>query len=106
MSSIVTLVHGVIAGQPRPFADAGGGAATITNKASDLGKSILAATLVIAVVAAFFTQAQRRLVVVGSILLLGGFAFMIVGDPTATLTSLSKAIKSAVWDPIMSALGG
>lgn len=103
MSSIVTIVSSVTAGRPWVTAT---GSSAITSKASGVGQDILATTVVVAIVAAFFTQAQRRLMVVGSILLLGGFAFMIVGDPTATLTSLGHAIKSALWDPIMSALGG
>lgn len=76
---------------------------SITSKAQNIGKAILAATLVLALVAAFFTQEQRRWVVVGSILLIGGFTFMIVGDPVGTLTQVGNFIKSSVWDPILSA---
>ncbi|OIV37996.1 hypothetical protein BIV57_08140 [Mangrovactinospora gilvigrisea] len=73
----------------------------LTNKASDIGKAILAATVVLALVAAFFTQAQRRWVTVGTILLIGAFTFMIVGSPAATLTQLGNFIKTNVWDQIL-----
>ncbi|MFE9098024.1 TcpD family membrane protein [Streptomyces sp. NPDC007264] len=74
----------------------------ITTKTSTIGKAILAATVVFAVVAAFFTQAQRKWMVVVTILLIGSFTFMIVDSPTALLQDGGNFIKTNVWDPILS----
>jgi ABC-type transport system involved in cytochrome c biogenesis permease component len=75
----------------------------ITTKTSAIGKSILAATVVFAVVAAFFTQAQRKWMVVATILLIGSFTFMIVDSPQALLTQGGTFIKDNVWNPIFNA---
>ncbi|WP_055494464.1 TcpD family membrane protein [Streptomyces sp. TP-A0356] len=74
----------------------------ITTKTSGIGKAILAATVVFAVVAAFFTEAQRKWMVVVTILLIGSFTFMIVDSPTALLQSGGNFIKTNLWDPILS----
>ena len=74
----------------------------ITKKTSSIGKAILAATVVFAVVAAFFTQAQRKWMVVVTILLIGSFTFMIVDDPTTLLSDGGNFIKTNIWDPILS----
>ncbi|GHE07355.1 TcpD family membrane protein [Streptomyces alanosinicus] len=76
-------------------------ATDITNKTSTIGKAILAATVVFAVVAAFFTQAQRKWMVVATILLIGSFTFMIVDDPTTLLQSGGNFIKDNIWTPII-----
>jgi hypothetical protein len=76
----------------------------ITTKASTIGKAILAATVVLALLAAFVTTAQRRWVVVGSILLIGGFMFMVIGAPAEVLGQLGGAIKKGIWDPIINSL--
>ncbi|MDA5282545.1 TcpD family membrane protein [Streptomyces sp. Isolate_45] len=76
---------------------------TITSKTSGIGRAILAATVVFAVVAAFFTQAQRKWMVVVTILLIGSFTFMIVDDPKALLEDGGTFIKTNVWDPLLSA---
>lgn len=73
----------------------------VQTTASNTGKYILAATVALALVTAFFTQAQRRWITVGTILLIGGFTFMIVGDPEGTLTTLGNFIKTNVWTPIL-----
>ncbi|MFB0626833.1 TcpD family membrane protein [Streptomyces sp. AB3(2024)] len=80
------------------LADAG----TITTKTSGIGRAILAATIVIAVVAAFFTQAQRKWMVVATILLIGSFSFMIVDNPETLLKEGGSFIKTNLWDPILS----
>ncbi|GGO98081.1 hypothetical protein [Wenjunlia tyrosinilytica] len=92
-----TALRAVPTGAHQYLADA----TAITDKASTIGKAVLAATVVLALVAAFFTQAQRRWMVVGTILLIGGFTFMIVGDPAGTLGDLGDFIKTNVWDPIL-----
>ncbi|GKQ34417.1 TcpD family membrane protein [Streptomyces sp. A012304] len=74
----------------------------ITTKTSSIGKAILAATVVFAVVAAFFTQAQRKWMVVVTILLIGSFTFMIVDDPKTLLDEGGDFIKTNLWDPILS----
>ncbi|MFD7707294.1 TcpD family membrane protein [Streptomyces sp. NPDC059785] len=73
----------------------------ITDKTSTIGKAILAATVVFAVVAAFFTQSQRKWMVVVTILLIGSFTFMIVDDPKNLLNEGGDFIKTNVWDPII-----
>ncbi|MGW0704876.1 TcpD family membrane protein [Streptomyces sp. NPDC002643] len=73
----------------------------ITDKTSTIGKAILAATVVFAVVAAFFTQSQRKWMVVVTILLIGSFTFMIVDDPQALLDEGGTFIKDNIWDPIL-----
>ncbi|MFI1648636.1 TcpD family membrane protein [Streptomyces avidinii] len=74
---------------------------TITTKTSSIGKAILAATVVFAVVAAFFTQAQRKWMVVVTILLIGSFTFMIVDSPQALLNEGGDFMKTNLWDPIL-----
>ncbi|MCX4763804.1 TcpD family membrane protein [Streptomyces sp. NBC_01275] len=73
----------------------------ITKKTSSIGKAVLAATVVFAVVAAFFTQAQRKWMVVVTILLIGSFTFMIVDDPKTLLSEGGDFIKTNIWDPIL-----
>ncbi|MFG2330108.1 TcpD family membrane protein [Streptomyces sp. NPDC048604] len=73
----------------------------ITNKTSTIGQAILAATVIFAVVAAFFTQSQRKWMVVVTILLIGSFTFMIVDDPKALLEDGGDFIKTNIWDPIL-----
>ncbi|WP_369201020.1 TcpD family membrane protein [Streptomyces sp. PU-14G] len=74
----------------------------ITGTAQTIGQAILAATVIFAVVAAFFTEKQRRWMVVGTIVLIGGFTFMIVGNPTGTLETVGGFIERNVWNPILS----
>jgi sugar phosphate permease len=76
----------------------------ITNKFRNIGRVVVGVTVILALIGAFVTTANRRWVVVGGILLIGGFVFMIVNDPQTLLGELGGAIKSAVWDPLMSGL--
>ncbi|GAA4684576.1 hypothetical protein GCM10023347_44630 [Streptomyces chumphonensis] len=90
-------MNGIPAGAHTVLAAPGG----VVTTAETYGKAILAITVILALVTAFFSESQRKWVVVGSIVLIGGFTFMIVGAPEETLGDIGGFIKTNVWDPML-----
>lgn len=77
-------------------------ATTITSKATSIGFAILGAGIILALLVAFFSQSQRRWVVVVTIFIIGAVIAMIIGDPVTMLKAGGTWIKTNIWDPITS----
>lgn len=74
----------------------------LTTKATAIGFAVLGAGVVLALLAAFFSDSKRRWIVVVTIVLIAAVIAMVIADPVTLLKSAGTWIKTNIWDPIFS----